>query len=209
VNKNQLILVGFLLCFIALSCGKSTSRKQSLNTKNNEVLGKVVKILDGDTYDLLLDNKTTIRIRIEGIDAPEKGMPFGKKAKQYLGDLCQGQTIKIQKTNKDQYGRILGFSYLADGRELGKEMLKAGYAWHYKHYNSDPELAALEETARNAKIGLWVEQPYVIPPWIVRKLNKQGYKIQEIYEAQREHLKGLHAAGCPDKTLCEKIKEEK
>ena len=64
--------------------------------KNNvpiqsEISGKVIKIVDGDTYDILLDNLTTKRIRMEGIDAPERGMPFYKVAKDYLGTLCFGQ----------------------------------------------------------------------------------------------------------------------
>ncbi|MDR1416208.1 MAG: thermonuclease family protein [Prevotellaceae bacterium] len=143
---------------------------------------------------------------MDGIDAPEKSMPFGKRAKQFLDSLCQEQTITIDSTNRETFRRFISFSYLPDGRELGKEMLKAGLAWHFKKYNSDPELAALEASARKARIGLWVDQPYVLPPWIVRKLNRQGYKIQSIYKAQREHLKGMHSAGCPDVHLCEAIK---
>jgi hypothetical protein len=96
---------------------------------------------------------------------------------------------------------------LEDGRELGQEMLKAGMAWHFEKYNSDTVLAALEKNAKIAKIGLWTEQPYVLRPWIVRKLNKQGYKRQDIYNAQREHLKGRHVAACPDSHLCGIINE--
>jgi endonuclease YncB( thermonuclease family) len=205
-NKKQIVWIGFLLCFSVLG-GCNYSRKHKAGKQSNAISGRVVKILDGDTYDLLPDNKTTIRIRMEGIDAPEKSMPFGKKAKEYLGDLCQEQTIHVQETGKDANGRILGFSYLEDGRELGTEMLKAGLAWHYKHYNSSPELAALEANAKQEKLGLWIEQPYILPPWTVRRLNKKGYKIRDIYKAQREHLNGQHAGVCPDTVLCKIIKD--
>lgn len=171
------------------------------------VSGEAVKILDGDTYDLLLDDNTTIRIRMNGIDAPEKWMPFGEKSKKYLGRLCAGQIITVDTMQKETFNRFVSFSYLDNGSELGQEMLKAGLAWHFKKYNSNPNLATLEDSARINKFGLWSEQPYILPPWIVRKLNKQGYKTQYIYIAQREHIKGKHMGGCPDSHLCEIIKE--
>jgi len=197
----------FLVFSMLFACG-NTGRRHGKDIKDNIVSGKVVKIWDGDTYDLLLENNTTIRIRMEGIDAPEKGMPFGKKAKQYLGELCEGQIITTDTTKKESYKRFISFSYLKDGRELGQEMLKAGLAWHFTKYNSDEKLSALENSVKTNKVGLWVEQPYVLPPWIVRKLQKQGYKIQDIYKAQNEHLKGKHSSGCPDIVLCETIKTE-
>jgi len=145
------------------------------------VSGQVIKVIDGDTYDLLLKNKTTIRVRMDGIDAPEKGMPYSKKATQFLGELCKEQTVKINKANIDQYGRTVSFSYLEDGRELSREMLKAGYAWHFKKYNSDPELAALEEEARQAKRGLWKDEN-PMAPWEVRQLHRQGISTKDMFE---------------------------
>jgi hypothetical protein len=140
-----------------------------------------VKILDGDTYDLLLDDKTTIRIRMDGIDAPEKGMPFSQASKKYLDELCQGQTIEVWITDKDQHGRKIALSYLEDGRELSREMLKAGLAWHYKKYNSDEELAALEIEARQARRGLWQDKN-PMEPWENRRLHRQGVSTKDLYE---------------------------
>lgn len=209
-NKmNRIIWLVVLFSFM-ISCS-DTGRKQNTRRKVDKytvVSDRVVKILDGDTYDLMMPKNKTIRIRMDGIDAPEKGMPYGNKAKKYLGELCKGQNITVSTRNKDRYDRVISSSHLEDGRELGCEMLKAGLAWHYTKYNTEPELTALEHFARNNKIGLWVEYPYVLPPWIVRKLNKRGYKTQEIYKAQREHLKGQHVDGCPDVALCEVLKEE-
>ena len=148
--------------------------------KQDFITGKVVKILDGDTYDLLLNDNTTLRVRMDGIDAPERGMPFSKKATQYLGELCKDQTVRIRKGNLDRYGRTISFSYLEDGRELSREMLKAGYAWHYKAYNSDSELAALEDDARQAKRGLWRDK-HPMAPWENRKLHRQGKSTKELF----------------------------
>jgi len=152
---------------------------------DGDYTGKVVKIIDGDTYDLLLKNNTTIRIRMNGIDAPEKGMPYSKKATKYLGELCKGHCITIKKSKTDQYGRTLAFSYLKDGRELGKELLKAGLAWHYKEYNSDPELAALETEARQARRGLWQDKN-PMAPWENRRLHRQGISTKEMIQTDEK-----------------------
>ena len=92
------------------------------------------------------------------------------RAKQYASDLCFGKQVKLQKTGADRYGRTLGYIILPDGRNLNKEMLKAGYAWHYKKYNQSKELADLETKAKSAKKGLWAD-PNPIAPWDFRKMK--------------------------------------
>ena len=129
--------------------------------------GKVIKIVDGDTYDILLENQITERIRMEGIDAPERGMPFYKVSKDYLGQLCFGKTIKIVQTNIDRYGRTVARSYINDN-ELGLLMIQAGYAWHFKKYSHDLVLAEAETSAKNSQRGLWADQSPVAP-WEWRK----------------------------------------
>jgi endonuclease YncB( thermonuclease family) len=171
---NRLSYILLLFSFIFAGCHSASDKYFT---------GRAVKILDGDTYDLLLEDNTTVRIRMDGIDAPEKGMPFSKSSKKYLGELCQGQTIKVPKSTKDRYGRIVGFSYLEDGRELSREMLKAGFAWHYKQYNSDPELAALENEARQARAGLWKDKN-PMAPWENRKLHRQGISTKDMYKIE-------------------------
>jgi endonuclease YncB( thermonuclease family) len=149
------------------------------------VSGTIVKVLDGDTYDLLLADKTTVRVRMEGIDAPEAGMPYSRKATDYLKELTKGQTSKITLGNKDQYGRVLSYSYLEDGRELSREMIRAGYAWHYKQYNKDPELAKLEKEAQADKRGLWLDKN-AMAPWEVRRLRRSGVATKDRFAITEE-----------------------
>lgn len=78
----------------------------------NEITGKVVGIIDGDTIDILTAEKTTIRIRLNGIDAPEEGQPFGKNAKQYLSEFIGGQIVRVVTHGEDRYGRTIGDVYL-------------------------------------------------------------------------------------------------
>lgn len=170
-----------LITLFTSSChSKSGERK---NQKNNEYIsGKVIRILDGDTYDLLIDGSQIIRIRMEGIDAPEKGMPFYKVSKNYLGKLCFGKQVKFKYRGKDIHDRNLGFTYLDDGTELCHEMIRAGLAWHYKKYNSDEDLSSLEIEARNAKIGIW-ENDNPMPPWENRKLHRQGISTKDSFNS--------------------------
>ena len=141
---------------------------------------KVIAILDGDTYDILLPDNTTERIRMEGIDAPEKGMPYYKVAKNYLGQLCFGKEIRLGATGKDHHDRKLAWSYLPDGRELSHEMLKAGLAWHFTKYNNDADLAALEATAKASKTGLWAD-PKPMAPWDNRSYHRQGKSTKDSF----------------------------
>ena len=178
-----------LVFVIALSCNSISSDKKEAasNTNSTSNTGKVISILDGDTYDILVEGNKTIRVRMEGIDAPEKGMPFYKAAKKHLSNLCFGKLVTLRKTGTDNHGRTLAFSYLDDRTELSHEMLKAGLAWHFKKYNSDVVLAQLETEARNSKIGLWaVNNP--MPPWKNRALHRSGVSTKDsfgIKEGQR------------------------
>ena len=133
--------------------------------------GYVVKIIDGDTYDILLNGKQT-RVRMFGIDAPERGMDFYRVSKEYLGELCMDQVIRLEVVNTDRYGRMVAKSFLSDGRELGAEMIRAGLAWHFKRYSDDESLAKLETAARENNIGLWKAKSPT-PPWTYRKRKKE------------------------------------
>jgi len=126
----------------------------------------VVGVTDGDTIVVLTEAKEQIKIRLEGIDCPEYKQDFGYKAKQATSNLCFNKEVRIEKSGVDQYGRTLAFVYVGDIC-VNKELLKLGMAWHYKHYNKDPELARLEDNAKAAKIGLW-SQPNPVAPWDFR-----------------------------------------
>ena len=164
-----------------------TTTCEGQNVETESIEGRVVKVPDGDTYHLLTANNTTIKIRMEGIDAPESGMPYSKKATEYLRELTKGQKIRLEKTGIDQYGRTLGFSYLPDGRELGREMIKAGYAWHYKQYNKDKELAALENEAKAARRGLWQDKN-PMAPWDVRRMKRAGNSTKELFKESTDGI---------------------
>jgi endonuclease YncB( thermonuclease family) len=129
--------------------------------------GKVVKVVDGDTFDIL-DASSTTRIRLFGIDAPERGQAFNKRAKAFTDSLISGKQVRIVVRDKDRYGRTVGDAYLPDGTHINAEIVRAGYAWQFRQYSTDPEIARLEDMARKHRRGLW-EDARAIPPWEFRK----------------------------------------
>src|SRR5215472_5489537 len=138
----------------------------SSEIRGADFTGPVVSVLDGDTIDVL-HNGQAERIRLNGIDAPEKGQPYGKRAKRFLADLVAGKTVTIHSYKLDRHKRTVGDVLLADGTNLNRELVKAGLAWWYKKYSKDETLGALEQEAREAKRGLWAETN-PIPPWVYR-----------------------------------------
>lgn len=126
--------------------------------------GIVVSVLDGDTIEVL-HGGTAERIRLQGIDCPEKGQAFGQRAKQATSDLAFGKRVNIVTHGLDKYGRTIGNVIMSGGRKLNYELVRQGWCWWYRKYEPDnTELAQLEADARKAKTGLWVD-PHPIPPW--------------------------------------------
>lgn len=99
--------------------------------------GQVVRVLDGDTIDVLLPEKTIVRVRLAGIDAPERGQPFGRKATQAVHNMAAGKTVRIAGQSKDRYGRTIGEVFPPDGRSLNRELVRLGLAWQYRQYSDD------------------------------------------------------------------------
>jgi micrococcal nuclease len=144
---------------------------------------KVIGIIDGDTYDILRNN-TSERIRIVGIDAPERGMPFYKVSKKYLSNLIYGKYITMEFKKKDRYGRWIGRGFV-DKLDISAEMISAGMAWHFKKYSDSEILSNLEIEAKNRKLGIWSD-PNPLTPWEVRKLHKNGISTKERFKNKIE-----------------------
>ena len=130
------------------------------------ITGKVVRVVDGDTFDVLDSNFIAIRIRMNGIDAPEKKQAFGEASRKKLASLCAGKLVRIVKYSTDRNKRWIADSYV-DGISLSHRMIEEGMAWHFIKYSSDTSLAKLQQQARGKKIGLWSD-PQAVAPWVFR-----------------------------------------
>lgn len=138
--------------------------------------GKVVSVADGDTITVLDSQKTQHKIRLQGIDAPERAQAFGNKSKQSLHEMVHGKQVTVDYQKKDKYGRVVG-KILLNSTDVCLEQLKRGMAWHYKQYaNEQPKedretYSLAEQQAKTELKGLWKDkQP--VPPWEFRKQNK-------------------------------------
>ena len=118
-----------------------------LTVYSNELTGKVVHISDGDTITVLDQTRTSYKIRLYGIDAPESKQAFGNVSKQHLGTLLKSGTVKVEWKTKDKYGRILGTVYVND-LNINLKMIQDGMVWHYKRFDSTKSFANAETSAK-------------------------------------------------------------
>lgn len=128
--------------------------------------GQVVAITDGDTIKILRDQKQ-YKIRLNGIDAPEKTQAYGRKSKAYLSGLVFGKNVAVIVRDTDRYGRYVG-DVMLDGKSANAAMVAAGYAWFYAAYSKDQSLALLERQAKAKRLGLWADASPT-PPWEYRR----------------------------------------
>jgi len=139
-------------------------------TQHGQFTGRVTAVIDGDTIDVLHDEKSE-RIRLNGIDCPEKSQAFGAKAKKVTSDMIFGRAVTVKSKEIDRYGRTIADVYLSDGTWLNRALIEQGLAWHYKRYSNDEDLAKAEIRARAKGLNIW-SQPYQVAPWDFRKLNR-------------------------------------
>lgn len=139
-------------------------------TAQQVLAGKVVKVIDGDTFDLLSRSNTVYRIRMLDIDTPERGQDFYRVSRQALAARIFSKEVTVRWTRSDRNGRILG-TVICQGRNINLYMVEEGYAWHFKRYSSDIQFAMAEKRARAAKRGLW-EGGQPVAPWDFRKRRR-------------------------------------
>jgi endonuclease YncB( thermonuclease family) len=141
-----------------------------------ELIGKVIKVSDGDTITVLDSNNQKHKIRLKGIDAPESLQVYGDFSTQSLSELVYDKEVLVTWDKKDKYYRILG-KVIVDGNDANYEQLKKGLAWYYKQYEKDlsdddkQRYSEAEVLARNYGVGLWADSNS-IPPWEFRHKGK-------------------------------------
>jgi endonuclease YncB( thermonuclease family) len=153
-------LISFLLAFPCISWAWS---------------GEVVGITDGDTI-TVLNSKTLkdVKIRLYGIDCPEGGQAFSKKAKQFTSKMVYGKVVEVKVMATDRYGRTVAL-VAVNKQILNEELLKAGYAWVYYQYCHEMICHAWADYQFAAKLdkrGLWAD-PHAIPPWDFRRKKRK------------------------------------
>ena len=179
-----------------------------------DIIGKVVAVTDGDTIKVLDDNKLQHKIRLTGIDAPEKAQPFGNASRKHLATMVAGKEVRVETTKKDRYGRVLGKVWVQppDCPSCGKTLntnhaqILSGMAWWYQDYAKDQSAedqgryeSAVAE-ARKRKLGLWSE-PNPIPPWAWRRGQRTSPESEAVANTQCGSKRY-----CREMTSCEEAK---
>lgn len=146
----------------------TTCSAQAKFKTNGKILAKVVRVIDGDTFDVVAKD-SIFRIRLLGIDAPEAGQEFYKESKKMLSSLALDKDIWVEDKGQDVFHRMIAITYRkSDTLDVNREMVRTGLAWHFTRYSSDEELARLEKTARQKQLGIWSIYHY-LEPWEFRK----------------------------------------
>lgn len=139
-----------------------------------ELIGKVVRVADGDTITVLDASKTQHRVRLTGIDAPESKQAFGNRSRQSLADLVAAKQVTVRWQEQDRYGRILGQVFTPEGQDANLAQVQRGMAWHYAHFAKtrpaaeSRAYAQAQRQAQEQRLGLWQDKAPV-PPWDWRK----------------------------------------
>lgn len=210
---NNLLHIGWLVCLLCPSVqADDATITVPLNSTINQTYtcnleGQVVKVSDGDTITVLDSSKTQHKIRLAGIDAPEKKQDFGNAAKKILAGKVAGQTVCVSWHKKDKYGRLVG-NVLVGNQLANLQMIQEGFAWHYKKYAGEQTadeqtvFAQAETSARLAVIGLW-SQPYPVAPWDWRDGQKQSPAKQARQQpATTDKLQANSSFTCGEKRFC-------
>jgi len=136
--------------------------------------GKVVGIADGDTITVLREGKQQVKIRLYGIDCPERYQPFSRKAKQFTSEMVCGRVVEVEPVDVDRYNRLVALVAVFQ-RLVNEELVSAGFAWVYTRYRVRPiceKWKVLENEAREAKRGLW-RDPKPTPQWEFRRQQRR------------------------------------
>lgn len=169
-------LVALLLLLLAPGVRAAEVHKSTVPSPNRTVVpATLVRVVDGDTAIVKLQRQE-IRVRLYGIDAPEKSTPFGPAATKALRSLVEGEDLELEVVTQDSYERLVARIWVGN-EDVNAAMIDKGYAWAYRHYLDElpdaPAYCELEADARSARRGVWAAPPAEWePPWVFRQRER-------------------------------------
>ncbi|MCA9426456.1 MAG: thermonuclease family protein [Candidatus Omnitrophica bacterium] len=165
-QRNTTLTLLLLTAAIVGALVERTPSPSSQIPTDQALSGTVLTVADGDTMTLRVDGQK-VKVRLQGIDCPERQQAYGQEAGDFIRDQVQGKQVEVRKLGVDQYDRVLGEVFL-NGENLNKELLREGLAWWYeKHARDRTDYRDLQDEAKREGRGLWSD-PDAIPPWEFR-----------------------------------------
>ncbi len=164
-----------LICAVLLCLNGTAHGEASRAESEHEFSARVIAVLDGDTVLILRQQPTSgerhargpVKIRLAGIDAPEKEQAYGPPSHDALAEMVLHKQIRVHTVAIDKYGRSVA-QLEVGGLSVNEEMVRRGMAWEYSHFHSDRNFIVLEAEARQSRRGLWAQREPT-PPWQWRK----------------------------------------
>jgi len=156
--------IACVMAIIAATCGLPHAATPA---QTATIKGQVVGVHDGDSITVLTAGKVQVKVRLEGIDAPELKQAFSQQSKQAMSEMVFGKVVTLHVTGVDRYKRTLAV-VMVDGVNANLELVRRGLAWRFDKYSKDTELLAAQHEAQAARRGLWADKDPV-PPWDFRK----------------------------------------
>lgn len=186
-------IIRLLVC-TALLCASTLVNAENFS-------GKVIAVMDGDTL-LVLRNGHPVKVRLTGIDAPEKAQPFGTASQQSLAELVKGKQVQVESRAADDYGRLLATIRIG-AVNVNHEQVRRGMAWEYSRFHSNKELMALQREAQQARRGLWAGVESIEPSqW--RKLHPSTFAADTTASAAAAKANPVNAASQSNSGQCAK-----
>jgi endonuclease YncB( thermonuclease family) len=140
--------------------------------------GRAIRVADGDTITVQTDDNRRVTIRLQGIDAPERTMPYSQVSRRHLHELVMGKVVTFNPEKLDRHGRTVAVVRFQDGTDVCLAQIEAGLAWHFKRYELEQSreeraaYGAAEVIARAARRGLWRDENPV-SPWEFRARSQR------------------------------------
>lgn len=171
LRRSRPPLGGLLLVGAAVACGPWASPGQTGGEAVAPLEARCVRVDDGDSLRVIVGEREA-RVRLHGIDCPEKGQPFGDEARDFTRARALDRDVTLEVVDADRYGRLLAKVHAGDV-DLNLELVAAGLAWHSTLHSSDPALAAAQQAAQREGRGLWADRD-PIPPWTFRRQQREA-----------------------------------
>ena len=158
------------------TAGKSSTADKERAAAVSAQNYRLVRVSDGDSFELRDEKNKSVKVRLYGVDAPESKQRFGKESREHLRELLEGKTLRLKTLYKDNYKRSVAIVYLCsnnviDERSVNQRQVQAGMAWVYDYFcTSDicKTWKVEEAMARKQNLGLWKDKKPT-PPWQWRR----------------------------------------
>lgn len=174
---------------------------QGANAPSQVFAAEVIAVLDGDTL-LVSRGGKPVKLRLSGIDAPEKAQPYGTASQKSLAELVMRKQVQVESRAVDDYGRIVAVVSIA-GLDVNREQVRRGLAWEYSRFHSDRGLVALQREAQLARRGLWADADSIEPSqW--RKQHPSSFAASPSAAASQAAKVAGDGTGC-GKTRCSEM----